>query len=188
MKLYNPSAQIFVPDGKSAEKALERVTHLGIGAHQDDLEFMAFHGILECFGSEMKWFGGVTCANGSGSPRAGAYQRFDDSQMIVARRAEQNNASIIGRYGVMIHLDYPSKAISSATDPSLKNDLKKFLPRYVRKWFIPIIRRTNTTRISGWPSRPCRPCANYRANNAQKKLLAVKSGVILIGCRIRTKY
>ena len=37
--------------------ALKRITHLGIGAHQDDLEFMAFHGILECRASkdQMVW-------------------------------------------------------------------------------------------------------------------------------------
>ena len=47
MKLHQPAAQVFVPDGKPIAAALKRITHLGIGAHQDDLEFMAFHGILE---------------------------------------------------------------------------------------------------------------------------------------------
>ena len=103
--------------------ALKRITHLGIGAHQDDLEFMAFHGILECFASAEKWFGGVTCTNGSGSSRTGAYEKFTDAQMMAVRRAEQNNAATVGQYGVMIQLDYPSSAIKSATDPSLKNDL-----------------------------------------------------------------
>jgi hypothetical protein len=45
MKLHKPSAVIFIPDGKPLAEALPRITHLGIGAHQDDLEFMAFHGI-----------------------------------------------------------------------------------------------------------------------------------------------
>ena len=76
MKLYNASAQIFVPDGKSVADALKRITHLGIGAHQDDLEFMAFHGILECFARDQKWFGGVTCTNGAGSSRTGAYAQY----------------------------------------------------------------------------------------------------------------
>ena len=47
MTFHNSTAEIYVPDGKSVVAALKRVTHLGIGAHQDDLEFMAFHGILE---------------------------------------------------------------------------------------------------------------------------------------------
>jgi LmbE family N-acetylglucosaminyl deacetylase len=53
-------------------EALARITHLGIGAHQDDLEFMAFHGILACFRMrDDRWFGGVTCTNGAGSSRTG---------------------------------------------------------------------------------------------------------------------
>jgi len=116
-----------VPDGKPAADALQRITHLGIGAHQDDLEFMAFHGILECFASETKWFGGVTCTNGAGSSRTGAYEKFTDAQMMAVRRTEQNNAAIVGQYGVMIQLDYPSSAIKSPTDPALKNDLKEIL-------------------------------------------------------------
>jgi LmbE family N-acetylglucosaminyl deacetylase len=127
MKLHNPSAQIFVPDGKSVADALQRITHLGIGAHQDDLEFMAFHGILECFARDQKWFGGVTCTNGAGSSRTGAYAQYTDAQMMDVRCSEQNNAAIVGQYGVMLQLDYPSSAIKSPTDPSLKNDLKEIL-------------------------------------------------------------
>ncbi len=125
MKLHQATAQFFVPDGKPLAEALPRITHLGVGAHQDDLEFMAFHGILECFASESKWFGGVTCTNGSGSSRSGSYEKFTDAQMMAVRRTEQNNAAIVGQYGAMFQLDYPSSAIKSATDLSLKNDLKE---------------------------------------------------------------
>jgi LmbE family N-acetylglucosaminyl deacetylase len=127
MKLHQATAEIFVPDGRPVAEALKRVTHLGIGAHQDDLEFMAFHGILECFASETKWFGGVTCTNGSGSARTGAYEKFTDAQMMAVRRTEQSSAAIVGQYGVMIQLDHPSSTVKSATDPSLKNDLKEIL-------------------------------------------------------------
>ena len=127
MKLHNSSAQIFIPDGRPVADALKLITHLGIGAHQDDLEFMAFPGILECFASDAKWFGGVTCTNGAGSARSGAYAPFTDAQMMAVRRSEQNHAAVIGQYGVMIQLDYPSSAVKSATDPSLKNDLKEIL-------------------------------------------------------------
>jgi len=116
-----------VPDGQPVAKAFQRITHLGIGAHQDDLEFMAFHGILECHASDKKWFGGVTCTNGAGSSRAGAYKNFSDAQLMTVRRAEQNAAAVVGKFGVMVQLDYPSGAVKSATDKSLKNDLKKIL-------------------------------------------------------------
>jgi LmbE family N-acetylglucosaminyl deacetylase len=127
MKFKNSTAEIFVPDGKPEAKAFSRVTHLGIGAHQDDLEFMAFHGILECHASDKKWFGGVTCTNGAGSSRVGAYQDFSDAQLMKVRRAEQNAAAVVGKYGVMVQLDHPSSAVKSATDKSLQNDLKKIL-------------------------------------------------------------
>jgi LmbE family N-acetylglucosaminyl deacetylase len=127
MKLQNSTAEIFVPDGKPVVPALKRITHLGIGAHQDDLEFMAFQGILECHASKTKWFGGVTCTNGSGSARAGKYKKFSDEQMMAVRRREQNRAAKLGRFGVMIQLDFPSSAVKSPTDTALKEDFKKIL-------------------------------------------------------------
>jgi LmbE family N-acetylglucosaminyl deacetylase len=127
MKLNNSTAEIFVPDKKPAASAFKRVTHLGIGAHQDDLEFMAFHGILECYSSKKKWFGGVTCTNGAGSSRVGKYKNFSDEQMMLLRRREQNQAAKFGKFGVMIQLDFPSSAVKSASDESLKNDLKQII-------------------------------------------------------------
>ena len=127
MNLHNPTADIFIPDGKPPAEALARVTHLGIGAHQDDLEFMAFHGIAGCFHSEADWFGGVTCTNGSGSARIGAYAKFSDEEMQRVRREEQRQAAIVGRYGAMLQLDYPSKVVKDAGDVTLKNDLKAIL-------------------------------------------------------------
>ena len=127
MKLHNATASIFVPDGRPVADALKRITHLGVGAHQDDLEFMAFHGILECFARNDRWFGGVTCTNGSGSSRTGPYANCTDAQMMSIRRQEQNTAALVGQYGIMLQLDYPSSTVKSATDPALKDDLKDIL-------------------------------------------------------------
>lgn len=127
MKLHNAAAEVFVPDGKAQSEALARITHLGIGAHQDDLEFMAFHGILTCYAREDKWFGGVTCTNGAGSSRTGPYANHTDAQLMTIRRQEQNQAAVVGQFGAMIQLDFPSSAVKSATDPALKNDLKSIL-------------------------------------------------------------
>ena len=125
MKFHNASTRLFVPD--QAPDPLGRITHLGIGAHQDDLEFMAFHGILACFGSREKWFGGVTCTNGAGSSRTGAYADFTDEEMQRVRIQEQEAAAVVGNYGAMIQLGYPSSAVKSSSDPSLKNDLLQIL-------------------------------------------------------------
>ena len=127
MRLHNPTAEIYIPDGRPQAAALKRITHLGIGAHQDDLEFMAFHGIWACHASRTKWFGGVTCTNGAGSARAGRFKQFTDEQMMAVRRREQNRAAKLGRYAAMVQLDYPSSAIKSPADTALKTDLHTIL-------------------------------------------------------------
>jgi LmbE family N-acetylglucosaminyl deacetylase len=125
MNFHNANARLFVPD--QAPEPLGRITHLGIGAHQDDLEFMAFHGILACFRSNEKWFGGVTCTDGAGSSRAGAYADFSDAEMKRVRIQEQEAAAAVGNYGAMIQLGYPSSAVKTPADHSLKNDLLQIL-------------------------------------------------------------
>lgn len=127
MNLHHTKAGLFIPDDKPETEALTRVTHLGVGAHQDDLEFMAFHGILECYQNETKWFGGVTCTNGAGSARSGNYADFTDEQMQDVRRKEQDKAASIGEYAAMFHLDHPSSSIKSPEDMSLKEDLLAIL-------------------------------------------------------------
>lgn len=114
---------MLVPDGVAMPEALRRVTHLGVGAHQDDLEFMAFDGIARCFHAEDRWFGGVTCTNGAGSARAGAYASFSDAEMQAVRREEQNLAARVGRYGFMAQLDHPSRNVKSPAEVGLRDDL-----------------------------------------------------------------
>lgn len=127
MKLHHSTAGIFIPDGMPESEALARITHLGIGAHQDDLEFMAFHGILACFSRDDQWFGGVTCTDGAGSSRSGPYASYTDARMMAIRRQEQDSAAAVGGYGAMIQLDYPSRAVKSPTEQELKEDLKQIL-------------------------------------------------------------
>ena len=66
MEFKMASAQLFVPDGLAAGPALARTTHMAIGAHQDDLEIMAYDGIIKCFQQTDKWFCGIVVTNGSG--------------------------------------------------------------------------------------------------------------------------
>ena len=127
MKLSRASHSIHIPDGREVGEALSRVTHLGVGAHQDDLEFMAFHGIVECHDSDSQWFAGVTCTNGAGSSRTGVYADYTDNQMQEVRRAEQNLAADIGKYAAMIQLDHPSAAVKNAGDKALRDDLLEIL-------------------------------------------------------------
>jgi LmbE family N-acetylglucosaminyl deacetylase len=127
MKFNRPNASIFIPDGRPVEEAFRRVTHLGVAAHQDDLEIMAFHGILHCLRQTDEWFGGVVCTDGSGSPRQGPYAACSDEQMAAIRRREQEKAATIGDYGLLVQLNYTSKGVKDVADPGLKDDLVTIL-------------------------------------------------------------
>ena len=60
MKFSMETAELFIPDGVPEVEALSRTTHMGVGAHQDDLEILAAPAILACFQQPDRWFTGVT--------------------------------------------------------------------------------------------------------------------------------
>ena len=125
--LRNSTADMFIPDGTDADQTLARTTHLGISAHQDDLEIMAIHGILECYEVPGKGFTGVVCTNGAGSPRAGVYAQYTDEQMQRVRRYEQRTAGMIGKYAAVLQLDYPSNVMKDPQAAPPKDDLVAIL-------------------------------------------------------------
>ncbi|HSA94985.1 MAG TPA: PIG-L family deacetylase [Acidobacteriota bacterium] len=127
MRFTKSDAAVFIPDGWAEEDAFRRVTHLGIGAHQDDLEIMAFHGIQTCFTSRELWVGAVTSTNGAGSPRAGEYASFSDADMAALRRREQEKAAILGNYGALVQLNFTSAEVKDVGTGRLKADLVKIL-------------------------------------------------------------
>ena len=106
-------ADTFISDGTSAQEALARTTHLAIGAHSDDLEIMAYHGIVGCYGYRKtdKWFSGITVTDGRGSSRSGPYSDCTDEEMADIRKNEQRQAAMVGKYGAMIQLAYESDQI-----------------------------------------------------------------------------
>ena len=127
MKLSEDKAEIWVPDGVSETTALERVTHMGIAAHQDDIEIMALKGILAGFGNPDKWFMAVIVTNGAGSPRDGLYAQYTDEQMQVVRRIEQKKAAFVGDYSAVSLLNHPSSAVKSSRSSGPKNDLRSLI-------------------------------------------------------------
>jgi len=127
MQFHNPTSEIYVPDGSPLDVALPRTTHMGIGAHPDDLEIMAWHGILECFGRSDKHFAGVTVTNGAGSARDGDYAHYPDDRMRAIRRVEQKRAAFVGEYSAQFFLDYSSAAIKDASSPDIVEDLKQII-------------------------------------------------------------
>lgn len=130
-----PSAEIFVPDGIAPEKALLRTTHLGVSAHQDDLEMMAFKAIIDCFGSEQDWFTGVVLSDGAGSPRDELYAAYTDDEMRFVRRKEQKKAAVIGEYGSLLLLDFSSQEVKDPRFQGVVDDLE-FVFRAARPRFV----------------------------------------------------
>jgi len=127
MLFHLPTAEVFVPDGTPAEQAFVRTTHLGVGAHPDDLEIMAAAPILECFEQADKWFTAVVLTGGSGAPRSGAYKDYSDEALRTLRLEEQRKAATIGKYGTLVILDYPSAAIQDGTNQFPVQDLAAIL-------------------------------------------------------------
>lgn len=121
-----PGSELFVPDGTPPDAALERTTHLGIGAHADDLEIMAIHGILECYEASDRFFTGVTVTDGAGSPGGGAHGERDE--LVALRKSEQKRAAELGRYGAQALLDHPSEAVKSGS-ADVMADLRALLLR-----------------------------------------------------------
>jgi len=140
----DPGADVYVPDGaRSPEAALRTITHLCIGAHQDDIEIMAQAGISDCLDQPGRAFGGVVVTNGAGSPRTGAFANFNNEQMLAVRREEQRAAARLGRYAIQLQLNHPSAAVKQPGHAGVVGDL--------------------TTLLSG-----CRPEVLYLHNPADK--------------------
>ncbi|HVR20680.1 MAG TPA: PIG-L family deacetylase [Polyangiaceae bacterium] len=126
--LSKPRAEVFVPDGIATAHALSRTTHLAVGAHPDDLELMAIHGILACLTSEAQWFAGVIATDGAGSPAVPGEPALSSAEAIrEARRAEQKRAAELGRYGALVLLDHSSAEAKDPANGALTRDLDAVL-------------------------------------------------------------
>ena len=123
MRFRHEKHDVFIPDNTDTATALQRVTHLGIVSHQDDLEIAAYHGITECFHAGDKWFGGVVVTDGGGSPRKGDYADYTDEEMKQVRLIEQRKAAYVGEYSTMIQLAYPSDDVKHHRRPDVAADL-----------------------------------------------------------------
>jgi len=126
---HQQGSEIYVPDDTDPDAALERTTHLGIGAHHDDLEILAAEGILECFAKPDQWFCGVVVTDGAGSPRDLDYRDFTDEEMRTVRRREQKKAAFVGEYTAQVLFDYPSSNVKDPSEAKVIEDLQALLER-----------------------------------------------------------
>src|SRR5688572_2728529 len=132
MHFSRPNAELWIPDDTPEEVALARTTHMAIGAHQDDLEIMAFEGILACYGLKDKWFLGVVMTDGASSARAGLpgsnlYAGYSDEEMKAVRSTEQKKAAVIGEYTAQALLGHPSAHVKDPTNRGPIEDIIKLV-------------------------------------------------------------
>jgi len=106
---------------------VERTTHLGIGAHQDDLEIMCLQGILTGFGASDQWFTGVVVTDGANSARDGIYRDYSADQMRAVRNHEQKKAAYVGEFSAVALLGFPSSAVKDPANHAPERDIAALL-------------------------------------------------------------
>ena len=133
--MFDEKAILYIPDGEQQDKAISRTTHLAISAHQDDIEFMAYAPIAECFGKTDKWFSGVVVTDGAGSPRSGLYADYTDEEMKEVRITEQKKAAAVGEYSFQMLLGHPSKEVKAPKNTAIVKELVEIIreakPKYL---------------------------------------------------------
>ena len=127
MKFSQPGADLFLSQKGNSQQTLATTTHLGIGAHADDLEILAFPGITACLNHSTQRFSGVVVTNGAGAPRSGSYSQTPDQELIRLRQEEQRQAAKLGQYASVIQLGFPSAEIRHGPNPALVGDLLQIL-------------------------------------------------------------
>lgn len=124
LKLSRMDAELYIPDSTNPHVALPSTTHMAIAAHQDDIEIMAYGGILACFGQTDKRFSAVVVTNGAGSPRDGLYAAYTDAEMQTIRRTEQKKAAMVGGYASCTLLNHPSAIVKDGNAREVIEDIK----------------------------------------------------------------
>lgn len=125
MEFINIGAELFIPDGVPENLALPRTTSMAISAHEDDIEMMAVHGILECFHKDTEWFSGVVLTDGAGSLLGGEYT--DRNSIVETRKREQKKAAYVCEYGSQFMLNYSSEEIKDKTKVVATEEIKRIL-------------------------------------------------------------
>ena len=132
MKLNKEQAVVYLPGMGRVEdladarvlEALAGTTHLGIGAHPDDVEFMMWQGILRCYRQSDCRFASAVITNGQGSSRVGAYADYSDDQMVRVRLEEQRRVAEAGGYAAAFSLGYTSQELRQTAKDEVCEDIK----------------------------------------------------------------
>ncbi|MDR1305150.1 MAG: PIG-L family deacetylase, partial [Verrucomicrobiales bacterium] len=80
-----------------------------------------------CYQKNARWFGAIVVTDGAGSPRAGAFANYSNTQMKLVRKIEQRKAAALGKYSFVCQLGYPSADIRNAGHAPSVSDLAAIL-------------------------------------------------------------
>ena len=103
--------QLWLREAKSLKQLSKKVTHLAIGAHSDDLEVIAFDGIVKHFKDKRSNFFGIVVSDNQGKPIHPKYKSSSLSKVQKIREEEQIKAARLGEYAGLAFLRYPSSEI-----------------------------------------------------------------------------
>ena len=126
MQFSRSDVDVWVPSSREPAAALAGVTHLCVGAHQDDIEIMAHSAICHCLDDpDRAAFGGVVVTDGAGSSRSGPYAGKSDEDLKQIRRQEQRAAAELGGYAIQVQLAHPSADVKGAGREAVVADLQR---------------------------------------------------------------
>ena len=111
---------------------ISETSHLAVGAHPDDLEIMASHGITQCYNKSEQQFSGVVVTDGAGSVKS---ENLGEAESIVEiRQQEQLAAAKLGQYLGMWQLAMSStqvKTHNAQVVDALKKIINESSPKYI---------------------------------------------------------
>lgn len=117
MKLNDKAIEYIPSTAKKGSKV-----YMCFSAHQDDIEIMAYHGIINAYNDDDACFVACVTTDGAGSARSGVYEKYTDDEMKLVRVEEQKKASEIGKYNKLYLLNYSSKEVKTKENDSIIAD------------------------------------------------------------------
>jgi LmbE family N-acetylglucosaminyl deacetylase len=120
------NAQIWLPKKRALDKLPQKITHMAIGAHCDDLEIIGLDGIVKHFKKRGNNFFGVIVSNSQGGPIHPKFKHYSPSKIEKIREEEQIKAAQIGKYKGVAFLRYPSVKIKDPkSSPEIEEKIRE---------------------------------------------------------------
>ena len=126
LRFNKEGAELYIPDGADMETAFKRTTCMAIAAHHDDIEIMAYHGILNCFGKEDEWFfGGLPpmAREAGGMTYTKLYRRRNEGHS----QKEQKKSAYVGEYSAVAMLNYKSSEVKDPNNDDVVSELERLI-------------------------------------------------------------